>query len=170
MREGDGDRVHHAQEIDVGGVDEVGRLRITQGHGEDAGVGDDDVEPSEIGDARLERVAQLGTLTDVGLAGHDAAAQLLDGALGLREVLGRRERIVVRFDLAADVDGDDVRPLLGHADGVRPPLPPRRPGDECDLALYASSHVFLLVSVIASVSMIRSCGSRPCPSSGSGAG
>ncbi len=53
--------------------------------------------------------------------------------------------IVVRVDLAADVDGDDVRPVLRHTDGVGPALPPRRPGDEGDLALYASSHVVLLV-------------------------
>ena len=137
---GDGDGVHHAEEIDVRGVDEVGGLRITQRHGEDAGVGDHDVEPSEVGDAGLERVAQLGPLAHVGLAGHDAPAQLLDRALGLGQVLRRGEGIVVRFDLTADVDGDDVRPLLRHADGMGPALPPRRPGDEGDLALQASSH------------------------------
>ena len=70
------------------GVDEVGSLRISQGHGEDAGVGDDDVEPSEIGNACLDRVAQLGPLAHVGLAGHDAAAKLLDRSLGLCQVLG----------------------------------------------------------------------------------
>ena len=135
VREGDGDGVHHAEQVDVGGVDEVGGVRVTQRHGQDAGVGDDDVEASEVGEAGLERVTQLGPLPHVGLAGDDAPAQLLDRSLGLGEVLGRGEGVVVRVDLTADVDGDDVRPLLRHPDGVGPALPPRRPGDEGDLAL-----------------------------------
>jgi hypothetical protein len=48
-----GNGVHDAEQVDVGGVDEIGRIRLTHGHGEDAGVGHDHVEPVEVGDARL---------------------------------------------------------------------------------------------------------------------
>ena len=169
MRKGDGDGVHHTEQIDVGGIDEVGRMGVAQRHRQNPGIGHDDVEASEVRDARLERVAQFGALPHVGLAGDDASIQFLDRPLGLRQVLGRAQRVVVRVDLPADVDGDDVGALLRHPNGVRSALSACRPGDEGDLALQASSHVSSLRSVISRV-RFKSCGSRPCPSSGSAGG
>ena len=155
VRKRNGDGVHHTEQIDVGGIDEVGGMRVTQRHRQDAGIGHDDVEASEVRDARLERVAQLGALPHVGLAGDDAPIELLDRSLGLGQVLGRAQGVVVRVDLPADVDGDDVGTLLRHANGVGPALSACRPGDEGDLALQASSHVSSLLSVRFDVSGVQ---------------
>ena len=163
-----GDGVHHAEQVDVGGIDEVRRMGVTQRHRQNPGVGHDDVEASKIPDAGLERVAQFRALPHVGLAGDDASIELLDRSLGLGQVLGRAQRVVVRVDLRADVDGDDVRALLGHPNGMRSALSACRSGDEGDLALQASSHVSSLFSVV--YVSFKSCGSRPCPSSGSAGG
>ncbi len=134
VRQGNGDGVHHTEQVDVGGIDEVGGMGVTQRHRQDAGVGHDDVQPSQVRHAGLERVAELGALPHVGLAGDNASIELLDGPLGLLQVLGCGQRIIVRLDLTADVDRDDVRPLRRHPDGMSPTLSSRRPGDEGDLS------------------------------------
>ena len=73
-------------------------------------------------------------LAYVGLAGNDATIELLDRALGLVQILGRGQGIVVRLDLTTDVDGDDVGTLLGHAYGMGSALSTCRPRDESDLS------------------------------------
>ena len=77
MRKGDGDGVHHTEQIDVGGIDEVRRVGVTERHRQDPGVGHDDVEATEVADAGFESVAQFGTLPHVGLAGDDARSSSL---------------------------------------------------------------------------------------------
>src|SRR5207245_6349471 len=52
----------------------------------------------------------------------------------------RRHRIRHRADLRADVDGDDIRAFLRQPDRMTAALAARCAGDECDLALYPSSH------------------------------
>jgi len=115
-------------------------VRSGHGHWQDAGVGHDDVDLAEIGQACLDSVAQLVPLAYVGDFRHHAAADLFEGALSLREIVGRRQGIWIRRDVAADVDGDDVGAFLGHRDGMRPALPTRCTRDECDLALKPSGH------------------------------
>ncbi len=134
MRKGNGDGVHHAEKVDVGGIDEIGGMGIPQRHGQDAGIGHDDVQPCKVRDARLERVAKFGALPHVRLAGDDAAIELLDQSLGLRQVFGRGQGVVVRLDLTADVDRNDVSALRRHPDSMSPTLSSRRPGDEGDLS------------------------------------
>ena len=119
---GDGDGVHHADQVDVGRVHEVLGVRRGGGHRHDAGVGHDDVEAAEVRHSGIERFAQLGPLAHVGLLRHDATPALLHEPFGFGQVLGRRQRVAIGLDVVADVDGDDVRPLLCHADGVGPPL------------------------------------------------
>ena len=69
---------------------------LAHGHRQDARVGDDDVDLAEVGHAGLDRVAQLVALAHVGDPRHDTAAELLDRALRLGEIVGRRERIWIR--------------------------------------------------------------------------
>ena len=139
---GDRDGVHHAEQVDVGGVDEVHRVELlAERHRQDARVGHDDVEPAEVGDAGLERVAQLMTLADVGDLGEHATAEFLDRPLDVGEIVGGGERVRVRVDVPADVDDDDVGTLFGHRERVRAALTARSTRDESDLALEPSRHV-----------------------------
>ena len=142
MGQGDGDRVHDAEEVDVGGVDEVHRIELfSECHRQNARVGHDDVELAEIGDAGLERVAQLVSLADVGDPGEHAAAEFLDRPLDLGQVVGRCQRVRVGVDVPADVDDDDVGALPGHRERVRTSLTTGPTCDESDLALEPSSHL-----------------------------
>ena len=142
MGQRDRDGVHHAQQVDVGGVDEMHRVELlAERHRQDARVGDHDVEPAEVGDAGLQRVAQLVALADVGDPGDDAAAEFLDRPLDVGEVIGCGKRVRVGVDVAADVDDDDVGAFLGHGERVRASLTASPTRDERDLALEPSSHV-----------------------------
>jgi hypothetical protein len=111
VRKCDGDSVHHAKEIDVRGIDEIGSVRVAQRHREDAGVRHDDIESFEVRQARFECVSEVSALPYVRLPGDDAPAEFLDRTLGLPKVFGRGERVVVGVDLAADIDSDDVCPF-----------------------------------------------------------
>ena len=138
----DRDSVHHAQEVDVGGVDEMHRIELlAERHRQDSRVGHHNVKLAEVRDTRLEHVAQLVAFADVGDPGEHAAAEFLDRPLHLGEIIGRRERVGIRVDVAADVDDDDVGALLGHRERVCPPLTTRPARDESDLALEPSSHM-----------------------------
>ena len=142
MGQRDRDGVHHAQQVDVGGVDEMHRVELlAERHRQDARVGDHDVELAEVGDTGLERVAQLVALADVGDPGDDAAAEFLDRPLDVGEVIGGGKRVRVGVDVAADVDDDDVGAFLGHGERVRASLTASPTRDERDLALEPSSHV-----------------------------
>ena len=59
-----------------------------------------------------------GHVPDVGPAGHDPAPLLADQFGRLVQVIGGGRPILDRLEPGAEVDGDDVRPLRGQADGV----------------------------------------------------
>ena len=134
---GDGglDRVPHAGQVDVDHV-LPGLLAQFLGPAEadDAGVGDHDVEPAELGDPVVERRLQRVVVADVDLGGDDAPVERLDLLDRLLQVLPCRHRERDRVDLRRDVDGDDVGALLRQPDGVAAALTPGGPGDEGDLS------------------------------------
>jgi hypothetical protein len=110
----------------------------------DAGVGRDDVQPAQLGHPVVECLLQCAVVADVGLAGDDPAVQRLDFLDGLGEVVWCRHREGHRGDLCCQVDGDDVRALLGEPDRVAAALAARRAGDEGDFSCCSSRHHFLL--------------------------
>ena len=61
---------------------------------------------------------ERGQIPDVGVRGQNPPVQRFHLRHGLLEVFGARHRVRRRLHLRAHVDGDDVRPLLGQADGV----------------------------------------------------
>ena len=84
----------------------------------DAGVGTHDVEVAELGDALVDGRLQLVAVTDVRFADDDPAIELLDHAGRLLRSDIARQRIAVRRDVLADVDGDDVGTLGRELHGV----------------------------------------------------
>ena len=100
----------------------------------DACVGDDDVQPSELLDAAVDGGLERVVIADVDLGGDDPPIQRLDHVGGFGEVFGGRRRGRRVGEGLADVDGDDVGAFLRQPHSVAAPLPPRRAGDECDLA------------------------------------
>ena len=111
-----GDRVEHASEIDVHRVDErAGDVFLDR---QDAGVGADDVEASELGDPRLDGCSQLVTLADIRLEREDPLARRFDLSDGVVHVVLRPQRVANRVDRIEEIDGDDVRPLLREPDAV----------------------------------------------------
>ena len=83
-------------------------------------------------DDRLE----LAEVAHVGLAGHDAAVEVLDELGRLGQIVRRRHRVRDRLDGLAQVDGDDLGALLRQPQRVRAALPARRSRDERDLAVH----------------------------------
>jgi hypothetical protein len=63
------------------------------------------------------------------------AAGLLDKIDRLFEFFVRRHRVVVRGDVTADVDTDDVRTLAGESHRMATTLTPGHARDESDLLL-----------------------------------
>jgi hypothetical protein len=108
----------------------------------------------ELGYALVERRLDRVVVPDVGLGGHDAPVKRLDLLDRLGQVLRCRHRVRHRANLRAQVDGDDVRALLGQPDRVRPALTARGPGDEGDLARYSSCHVLPLFPLGGSYLMV----------------
>jgi hypothetical protein len=108
-------------------------------------VDDGDVDAAELADAFGHTGGQLGAVPGVARAGHDPPVQVLDELGRLRQVVGGRHRVRHAADLVADVDGDDVAPLLGQAQGVAASLSPCRSGDQRDLAVHPSHNSALLV-------------------------
>ena len=137
---------------------------VTERHRQDSGIGHDDVEATEVSDAGFECVAQFGPLPHVGLAGDDASMQLLDRSLGLGQVLGRAQGVVVRVDLRADVDGDDVGTLCAIRIACALPCP--RAAPVMKATLPSKRPVMRPPWCPLSACQFKSCGSRPCPSSG----
>ena len=105
--------MEHARQIRINDVlpllQEV--LFGTEAH--DAGIGDHDVEATELRNSRLGRGVDGAVVAHVGLAGHDATVQRLHHRNGFGEVIGRSVRIVHRRDVFADVDPHDVGAVLG---------------------------------------------------------
>ncbi len=126
MRQRDLDGVDGADQV---GVDAVGPglHRWLAFHGGDTGLGHDDVDLAELGQAGVERLLELAGLADIGLRGDDAAARLLDEARGLFEILRCGQRIADGVEVLAQVDGDDVGALFGEPDRVAATLPRAAP-------------------------------------------
>ena len=93
---------------------------------------------AQLGHAVGHRRLQGGPIAHVGLPCHDSPVELLDLLRRLGQVLGPGQRVGVGLDVAADVDRDDVGPLLGQAEGMAPSLTPGCSGDESDLSLDAT--------------------------------
>jgi hypothetical protein len=110
----------------------------------DARVGRHDVQPAELADAVIDGGFDGSIVAYVGLGRDDPAVQRLDSLDGLREIVRCRHRLGHRVNLAAQVDGDDVRAFLREPDRVAAALAACRAGDECDFAFYSSRHRCLL--------------------------
>ena len=139
MRQSDLDGVDGADQVGVDHVYPGLQLRLAL-HACDTGRRHDDVEPAELGDAAVERLAQLLGLANVGLCGDDALTGLLDQLGGLVEILRLGHRVADCLDVVADVDRDDVGALLGQPNRVAAALPARSAGDECNFSLNASHY------------------------------
>src|SRR5271163_245276 len=142
------DRVPHAGEVDIDHVlpDVFPDLVQPSAVGADAGVGDDDVEATELLNAAVHRGLARVVITNVDLGGHDATVEALDQIRCLGKVFRCRMRIGQIVDGPADVDGDDVGALLGQPDGVAAALAARCAADERHLTLNAASHRRLTLS------------------------
>jgi hypothetical protein len=123
------DRVGPAQGRLVEGLGRPGDVQ-------DPGVGQDDVDPPELADGLLHRGVHRVDVAHVGPDGQAAPILLLDQRDGLGQVVRGGHRVADRRDLIGDVQGDDVRALLGQRHGVGPPLAAGRSGDESDLVLH----------------------------------
>ena len=111
------------------------------GPGDDPRVTAHDVQPpAELGDPLADRRLDRREIPHVRAAGDDPPVQRLDLLDRLGQIVRSGHRVGDAADLGADVDRDDVGALLGQPDGVRPPLPPGRAGDEGDLTLELSCH------------------------------
>ncbi len=132
--------LHGIDGADQVGVDHIGpglSLRLTL-HAGDTGLRDDDIDLAELVDALLDRCAHLRGVADVGLDRHDATAFLLDQTSRLVEIFLAGHRVADGREVLAPIDSDDVGALGCELDCMAAALTPRRAGDECDLAFYAS--------------------------------
>jgi hypothetical protein len=129
------DRVDRADQV---GVEHVrpGLQRRLALHRGDPGLRHHDVQPAQLGEARLQRLAELGPLAHVGLHRHDAPVLRFDQADRLLQVVRAGQRVLDRVDVVAQVDRDDVGALLGQPHRVAAALAARRARDEGDLALH----------------------------------
>jgi hypothetical protein len=109
----------------------------------DTGVGDHDVQPAELGRSAADCRLHRGELTDVGLHRDDPAAVLAHQRRGLLQVRERRPLVRDGLHRLADVDRDDVRPLLGEPDRLGASLPASGTGDEGHLAVYQAHSISL---------------------------
>ena len=130
----DRDRVHGADQVDVGGIDEARAQRLVAARA-DAGIGHDHIKMPERLQPFVEHFDQLLPEAHVTLAGNDLAARRLDLLDGLLEILERGVGVVHAGDGGTDVNGDDVGPLLRQPYRMAPALAARHPGDECDFPL-----------------------------------
>ena len=95
--------------------------RVVLSHGADrqhTGVGHRPVQPAELADAVIDRLAQLGIVADIDDTTHTATAELRHQTYRLGEVILGGQGI---FDLRqrfADVDQDEVGTFLGKPQRV----------------------------------------------------
>jgi hypothetical protein len=75
--------------------------------------------------AVVDALGQRLEITHAGLDRHGRASKPFDQRDGLGEIGRRRHRVRHAFDLPADVDGDDVRALLGQPHRVTAALSAR---------------------------------------------
>src|SRR5271168_352677 len=140
--------VEHADQIDVHRVGE-GLRRQARRQRTDAGVGDDDVEMTQLGDAPVDRRRQCRAVANIGDLGENALTLLLDQTSGFVEVFRAGQRVLVGFDVFAQIDRDDVGALGGEHPRVRAPLSARGSTDYRDLARHpAHSRPLLMRSTM----------------------
>ena len=135
-------RLPDAAEVDVDHVRPVALAGLVERRTAvaDSRVGDDDVQPAELLDARVDGCLQRVEVAGVDLRGVDPAVVPLDQIGGLGQVLRRGQRNLNAVDLLTDVDGDDVGALLRQPHRVRATLAAGGAGDESDLAFNTSCH------------------------------
>ena len=102
---------------------------------DDAGIGDDDVEPAEGLQSLLEHRCEGIAVANVALPGEDSAATVLDQLHCGGQVIRGCAGVVGRLELCADVDRDDGGTLGGEPDRVRAPHSACGPGDERNLTV-----------------------------------
>jgi hypothetical protein len=89
---------------------------------------------TELSQALRDGRGHLARVADVGLHGQDPTVQRFDLLDRLLHVGLRRHRVGDRVEGVQGVDRDDVGPLASEVNRVAASLPPRRAGDQCDLA------------------------------------
>jgi hypothetical protein len=108
--------------------------------GEDARVGDDDVDVTEAIEPGFKGQLDRVEVAHIGVREDDLAACFFDETDCFLDVVLRGQGVrhgVVVFD---GVESDDVRALLGQPQRVIASLPASSTRDECDLAFESSGH------------------------------
>src|ERR1700733_469448 len=131
-------RVYEVEHTDQVHIHRVGESlwRQTRGKRTDAGVGDHDVEVPEFGDTLVDCGGHGGPVPNIGYRGESALPLLLDQPRRLVEILRPRQRILIGFDVRAQIHRNDVCALGGQHSRVRAPLTPRSAADHGYLARY----------------------------------
>ena len=120
---------------------------------QDAGVVDQDVEPAEGVDGRLDQPPGAVVVRDVVAVGHGFAAHAPDL---VDHLTGRSGRAPGPVDLGPEVVHHDLGALAGELEGVLPPDAPARPGDDDD-ASVADAHDVRSLSRISRMSRMLVC-------------
>jgi hypothetical protein len=107
----------------------------SSGDPDDAGIGDDDVEPAEGPQSLVENRGNGIAVANVALPGKNSAATVLNQSHGGGQVVDSCPGVVGRLELCADVDRDDGGAIGGKLDRVRAPHPTCGPGDKRNLAV-----------------------------------
>ena len=116
------------------------RVGVAHRHRQDAGVGARRCRGGRARRRPSSRASRSWSRSRTSALLATIRGQRLDQADGLGEVLRGGQRVRVRLDLLADVDGDDVGALLGQPDGVAAALTARGAGDEGDLSFKTARH------------------------------
>jgi hypothetical protein len=106
--------------------------QLSERQGGDARVGQHDVEASEVFHSGIDSGLDGVKVAHVGDGSEHLATGLLDEIDCLVQLFVRCHRVVVRGDVTADVDADDVRALAGESHRVAAALTSGHPGDEGD--------------------------------------
>src|SRR5690625_2844981 len=111
VRYGRLDGVPDTGQVDVERLlpDLAGQLPCGSTLGVNTGVGDNDIQATQRRHARVDRLRQVVTISDVGDTGDAAPALVLQGGRRTRQIVGRR----------GGIDGDDIGARIGEALAVR---------------------------------------------------
>ncbi len=136
------DGLPHSAEVDIDRLFPAVLAHLVEldARGADASVGHDDVQPTQLFDAAVDRGRKGVEVAHVDLGGDDAAVEVLHHIGGLGEVLRCGSRCGRVLEPAADVDRDDVGAFFCQPHRVASALTPCGAGDERDLAVYPSGH------------------------------
>ena len=129
--------VPHAGQVDIQRAPPnlLGQLPRRRTGGIDARIGDDDIEPAEFGDSRVDRRGHRLEHRDVGEPRHAAPAALLHFGCSVAQFVGRR----------GHVDRDHIGTFVGEPFTVHASHPPGGAGDDHDL-VNQSGHQGALIS------------------------